>query len=131
MSASFYTSFETSVALREAGAPQRPAWHVPTVCTMESHICWNKDGPEKPWLGPWIGDDFSVRAWRLDEILAALAELGSLNIHHSDREYDFCHVLLYECRGESSEAAGEAPSLVEAAAACYLAVLRAAREAAK
>lgn len=125
MSASFYTSFETSVALREAGAPQRPARHVPTVCMMESHICWNKDGSEKPWLGPWIGDDFSVRAMRLDEILAALA---------SELEAPKCVRL--EVFFDGSAFVGRVPGVpvmigsspVEAAAACWLACLRAARE---
>lgn len=145
MSASFYTSFETSVALREAGAPQRPARHVPTVCMMESHICWNKDGPEKPWLGPWIGDDFSVRAWRLDEILAALEKLAlylrlgpRMDSYNSSGAVSWsAHALAIEhpdpddpdWRSFDEPFADQiAASPVEAAAACYLAVLRAARE---
>jgi hypothetical protein len=62
-----------------------------------------------------------ARAFRLDEILEALIAVGPLRVHGgSDGWY------VYLC-DEADEHRSAMP--VEAAAACYLAVLRAAREA--
>jgi hypothetical protein len=114
VSAAFYTSYETSLALREAGAEQgygSAYYAIPAPAPMVmSH-------PMPPGLVP--RDAF--RAFRLDEILDALIAVGPLRVHGgSDGWY------VYLC-DEADEHRSAMP--VEAAAACYLAVLRAAREA--
>lgn len=156
----FYTSYETSVALREAGAPQEspdlPAWLWTTyegrlADPMLTHADYAVDA---------LSSD-TVRAFRLDEILEALEKLGTLEIEHAPPG-DAWHVQLIDdnargrwsngtiaCCGavtrkprlpDGQEPEGPAPTTlhracrwwptpVEAAAACYLAVLRAAREA--
>lgn len=135
---SYYTSYETSVALREAGAPQLAPQHEPTVYVLNWGIYWNSDGKDKPWLGARVGDDFSVRAWRLDELIEALEKAGCvIEIEHAPPG-DAWHVgVLLEdtryCEDTTEDHAGCRWMLtpVEAAAACWLAVLRAAREVAR
>lgn len=126
MSASYYTSYTTSVALREAGAPQGPQKpNEPIVCSSQLRICWNRDGEEKPWLGEWIGDDFSVRSWRLDEILEALD--GHLwQIGQEDNHDYICGAELPNGEWFCASSPPTLPwSPVEAAAQVWLAVLRA------
>lgn len=108
----------------EAGAPQDGAerhWYVSAV-----------RGGEPRLINP--ADDLprnACRAWRLDEILEALPtdtrpalrvylDSGTANVE-----------VLDEARPVTSGIDGCGNSLVEAAAACYLAVLRAAREVAR
>lgn len=139
---SYYTSYETSVALRDAGAPQ--------------------EGPARCWFGPTTGynarkepllvdpyDDVppnAYRAFRLDTILTALTEYARLQHEKDGHRWRVQHSGPYEVNGAPASAwevcvdryddgdwetvenaIGDSP--VEAAAACYLAVLRAAREA--
>jgi hypothetical protein len=116
---SLYTSYETSLALKEAGAPQ--------------------DGAERHWYisivarGPKLinpADDLpagACRAWRLDEILAALH--GHLwQIGEADNLDYVCGAYTQAGAGGEWTAASSPPALpwspVEAAAACWLSVLK-------
>ena len=128
MSAAFYTSYETSLALREAGAPQ--GRDVPL------SLWTTYGGIAKPMLTraayvPEMGVG-EARAFRLDEILAALAALGDValdNHREADPSMRWSVRHAIDCNSEVGYSSGPGPSPVEAAAACYLAVLRAAREA--
>jgi len=130
VSASYYTSYETSVALREAGAPRNPdgdrerAWYVSATRGGEPRLINATGAPDE------------TRAFRLDEIMEALEKLGHVTANGPNREvpdpYWGVYFVPYDYVGEhAEEEAGEDVSPVEAAAACLLAVLRAAREVAR
>lgn len=105
-----YTSFETSVALREAGAPQDVPQFGAYMLTEHPEA-----GPHVVQYGANAGT-WTVRTWRLDEILEALAEAGE-------------GIRLSGCRDgwalcTDGDVLGSGSSPVGAAAACLLAVLR-------
>lgn len=123
-SASYYTSYETSVALRDAGAPQDDF----------DHVWWiSPRGPELTDFDDPYGKACGVAAaFRLDEILTALSrDAKRPDIRLSlDVAHNACNV---EVRDDilpitsSVEGYGDTP--VEAAADCWLDVLKiAARE---
>lgn len=123
VSASYYTSFETSVALRQAGAPQGPperSW-ARTSATGEPYLI---EGGTHRGGDRW--DD--PRAWRLDEILAALDAYGRPSLNTIDGRRVVA-IWIDGVPGHYED--GCCDSYVEAAAACWLAVLRAGSEARK
>lgn len=115
---SLYTSYQTSLALKEAGAPQQGderAWYV------------SAERGGEPRLINATGARDEVRAWRLDNILEELH--GHLwQISQQDNLDYVCGAYAPDFHGEWTVAASP-PALpygpVEAAAACWLAVLRA------
>lgn len=110
-----YTSYETSLALRDAGAPQLGRTPFPF-----STMHWNSEDGQKPWLGQWIGDRYSVRAFRADEIIEAIRADG---IHAVDIEDDDeWGVRVW--RDGTCPKLHEHQSLVEALAQAWLAVLK-------
>lgn len=105
-----YTSYETSVALRDAGMdphglPGKHSWW------------WRNDVMKYPLLEaldvPFQG---AVRSWRLDELIEQLAKACLLQFKDG-----------WACVAEGlpMDVQCEAASPVEAAAACLLAVMRA------
>lgn len=113
---SYYTSYETSAALKDAGAPQglaEKAWYRSE--TRKASVIVNSTGAAE-----------ESRAFRLDEILGALEAAGEgsrpclMPCDHDPTPH--WTVIM----GDHAEPAA---TPVEAAAACWIAVLRAAREA--
>lgn len=117
---SYYTSFETSLALREAGAPQE----------IPAGGGYWRDFEDAQYLYVTAVDREAVedviRSMRLDEILEALGPPKGVHrvsvSGHPDR---------WEAWGNGFVPTAHASSPVEAMAAVYLAVLRAAREVAR
>ena len=107
-----YTSYKTSVALRDAGAPQGDGsnhhWRVPGEFDVP---------PFTPWLGTYRSSTADVRAFRADEIIKVLEDrLDTIVRYREPEEY---RVVLADELGSSL-----AYSLVEALAAAWLAVLK-------
>lgn len=141
-----YTSYETSVALRDAGAPQGPdrseigemfwrayksdsGWRptpldVRTFEVRRTSLTWSPNGQEQGQPSDVPGE---ARAFRLDEILEELH--GHLwQIGEADNLDYVCGAYTQAGAGGEWTAASSPPALpwspVEAAAACLLAVLR-------
>lgn len=145
-----YTSYETSVALRDAGAPQGPdrseigemfwrayksdsGWRptpldVRTFEVRRTSLTWSPNGQEQGQPSDVPGE---ARAFRLDEILEALMADKSTDCDEA-RDCLTVHVHGGTATVEVKNAKcpittsldGSESSLVEAAAACLLAVLR-------
>lgn len=149
MTASYYTSYETSVALREAGAPQGPDrseigetfWRCyegyPTGTMLRTkRRSFEVRRPGNIWTpGSVDGGEDDVpgdaRAFRIDEILAALH--GHLwQIGEADNLDYVCGAYLLPAGSGEWRSASSPPAKpwgpVEAAAAVWLAVLRAGKE---
>lgn len=122
---SYYTSYETSVALRQAGAPQE----IPA-----GGGYWRDFGDARHHYVTSVDREAVadvLRSMRLDEILEALPsdDCPALRVYWDSGTG--CVEVLNEDRPITSGTDGYGNSLVEAAAACWLAVLRAAREVAR
>lgn len=125
-----YTSYETSVALRAAGAPQE----IPA-----GGGYWRDFGDAQHYVSrERRAASCFIRSMRLDEILEALAKATwqadrGVRVDSPSGCVDEWVVAIEATtsRRRVRYASGEDRSPVEAAAACWLAVLRAAREAAK
>lgn len=125
---SYYTSYEMSRALRDAGAPQEIG--------EAPYRLWTTYGGklDKPMLTHAdykgaIGDPLVIaRAFRLDEILEALEKLPDL-AWTAGYDRGCYSVSLWASPPDEigPSFTGSGDSTVEAAAACHLAVLRAAR----
>lgn len=121
---SLYTSYETSVALKEAGADPHGL--------PGKHSWWWFARASKTWVLEPVSVPFpgSIRAWRLDEILAALH--GHLwQIGEADNLDYVCGAYTQAGAGGEWVSAASPPALpwspVEAAAACWLSVLKGGR----
>ena len=118
---SYYTSYATSLALREAGAPRNPdgdrerAWYVSATRGGEPRLINATGAPEE------------VRAFRLDELLEALSGSGWQLTEEDNLDY-VCGATVAGAWAAFASPPAQPWSPVEAAAACWLAVLRAARE---
>jgi len=124
MDLSRYTSFETSVALRDAGAPQLDGdvvWSTYASPRQKWRSLLSRVGKDERSLCRLVGepgdvDNDEARAWRLDEILEALAESGEgIRLSGSRDGWALC-------TGGGVLGSGSSP--VGAAAACLVAVLR-------
>ena len=110
MSDSYYTSYSTSVALRDAGAPQDASQRKPRWCPVN-----RKHGHVEVMMSNYPQCE---RAWRADEIIEALGDRLASIYHDPDEPWfvviDDVPVPIH-FRGDS---------LVEALAAAWLAVLK-------
>lgn len=107
--ADLYTSYETSIALRDAGAPQDASQRKPRWCPVN-----RKHGHVEVMMSNYPQCE---RAFRADEIIEALyAATGLVDIGSCDDEWDVA------C-GRACCAATE-PTLVEALARTWLNVLK-------
>lgn len=115
---SFYTSYSTSLALKDAGAPQDQ--HV----TPSGPVHWTQDLDRAPRLCPWVGGKQSIRAFRSDEIIEALVALDALDSIRPPEQIvgEWRVEVRFEPSGMHGLAVYE-PTLVEALARCWLAVL--------
>lgn len=115
--ADLHTSYATSVALRDAGAPQGDGsnhhWRVPGEFDVP---------PFAPWLGTYRSSTADVRAFRADEIIEALRAGGALAVDIEDDDEWVVRIYYGVCHRPY-----EHESLVEALAAAYLSVLKEAR----
>ena len=111
----FYTSYETSLALRDAGAPQGDGsnhhWRVPGEFDVP---------PFAPWLGTYRSRTADVRAFRADEIIESIRADGAHAVDIEDDDEWVVRIYSYGvCRRPY-----EHESLVEALAQAWLAVLK-------
>jgi len=142
-----YTSFETSVALRAAGAPQGDEEQTGVGATFwRAYRSGHHASPGKPlrcfevrrpgWTwspGSVDGAESDVegmaRSWRLDELLEALAAFAvvALRRHpvYGDGAGWYCEARMSSVGLSVADGSGHGSSSVEAAAACWLAVMRA------
>ena len=116
-----YTSYSTSVALRDAGAPQGDYTAAELYYCSACGMAY-PGTPENGWRrldnDAWCGCGVHrthARAWRLDEIIEALDPMGPV-------EVEFLHGRVVIWPWNRPCVSG--PSLVETVAAAWLAVLK-------
>ena len=128
----FYTSYETSLALRDAGAPQGDytdaECYYCSACGKEylgtPENGWRRLDPIEGWCGCGVHRTHA-RAFRADEIIEALVARGALNSIRPPEQ--ILKEWRVEVRFDPSGMHGLAvyePTLVEALAAAWLAVLK-------
>jgi len=117
MTASRYTSYETSLALREAGADQ---------CAAEKAWYVSPTGGAPVLCGAAVTVNGEIRAFRLDEILEALADTSGRDVVLLRLRHGTAVAEVFDTDAPiTSSIEGYEDSPVEAAAACWLAVMRA------
>ncbi len=110
---SLYTSYETSIALREAGTGQL------------SEKYWMRPDEGEPYMGPFLAVcPWVARAYRADEIIEVLhARKTVFSIYNPVKDTDKWRVTMFVSGADHADRY-KADSLVEALAAAWLAVMR-------